>query len=171
MCELWSHSQFREISFSSNNMGLQRWGDEPSQHTSFGGQEERAFTAYILWSSGFVRMELLRLTDVQSGPCQTRMSHWRCDILKQVALKRPSVWDGRFTRSSLSVSPSNSKCSQIFTPPGYMLFMLWLPLPPANEKSIHSARMNAAQALISTHPANDKDKWLRKDIFAVRISR
>ena len=120
-------------------MGLQRWGNEPWQHTSFGGQGERAFTAYILWSSGFVRMELLRLTDVQSGPGQTRMSHWRCDILRQVALKSPSVWDGLFTRSSLSVSPSNSKCSQIFTPPGYMLFMLWLPFPPANEKNTHSA--------------------------------
>jgi hypothetical protein len=95
----------------------------------------RAFTAYILWSSGFARMELLRLTDVQSGPGQTRMSHWRCDILKQVALKSPSVWDGLFTRSSLSVSPSNSRCSQIFTPPGCMPLRLWLPLTLQMKKS------------------------------------
>ena len=91
--------------------------DEPSQYTSFG-------------VSGFVRMELLRLTVAQSGPGQTRMSHWRCDILKQVALKRPSLRDVRFTLFSLSVSPSNSRCSQIFTPPGCMLFRFWFLLTP-----------------------------------------
>jgi hypothetical protein len=30
--------------------------------------EGMAFAAYILWSSGFVRMELLSLTDAQRGP-------------------------------------------------------------------------------------------------------
>jgi hypothetical protein len=43
-----------------------------------------------------------------------------------------------------------------------MLFMLLLPLLPANEKSTHSARVYAAQALISAHPAKEKDYRLQK---------
>ncbi len=126
---------------------LWKWKDVPSQHASFGNERTclhsmhplemkgRAFTAYILWSSGFVRIEILRLTDAKIRPGQTRMSHWRCDILKQNGPKTP-------------VCVRRAFC---------LLFALDSPSISLMLTNIHSARMYAVQALIPAPLSNIPD--------------